>query len=118
VTSSATPWRQIINIRNLEFCGALKTTASFPLVRDTIDFAKKLIPTMMTECPRKLPYRFEALKINYTEVDDDGTVLLKVPLANGIYRIVLHFSNENDTEGFRIEWQSEVKYMRNLDVFN
>jgi hypothetical protein len=96
----------------------LKASASFPLFHEFVGFLKKLIPTMMTECPQKVPYHFEALKINYTDGDDDGTEWLRVPVANGIYRMMLHFSNDNDTEGVRIEWRSENKFIKNLDIFN
>jgi hypothetical protein len=118
VASSATPWRQIVNISPSEFCGPLKTGSNFPILQQFITYLRKIIPTMPAECPKKVPYHFEALSINITEVDDDGTPWYQVPLANGNYRMMLHFANENDTEGFRIEWRSESKFTKNMELFN
>jgi hypothetical protein len=118
VTSTATPWRQITNIRQVEFCEPLKSGTSFPILQHFIDRLREIIPITTNECPKELPYHFGALNINITDADDDGTLWFQVPLANGIYRHIVKFWNENDTEGTRIEWQSESKFIKNLGVFN
>jgi hypothetical protein len=117
VSSSATPWRQVVSIRNIDFCGALKTSASLPLVENYIRFLRRFLPTMPAECPKKVPYHFEALKVNLSNLDNDATRWYQVPLANGIYRHSLKFHNKDDPEGFYIEWRTEVQVKKNLDVF-
>jgi hypothetical protein len=117
VSSSATPWRQIVNIQNLDLCGALKTSASLPIVANFIKHLREIIPSMLTECPKKVPYHFEALKINILDDEEDGSRWYQVPMANGIHRHSLKFHTKNDPEGFYIEWRTEVKIRKNLNVF-
>jgi hypothetical protein len=118
VTSSATPWRQIISVPKIEVCGPLKFGSSFFLLQTLLKLLKEIIPTMMTECPQKVPYHFEAININYTELHDDGTQWFKVPLANGVYRIQIKFTSDGDPDGFNIEWRSENKFIKNDHIFN
>jgi hypothetical protein len=72
---------------------------------------------MPTECPKKVPYHFEALKINDTDTYDDGVRWYKVPMANGIHRHSLKFHTKDDPEVFYIEWRSEVQVKKNINVF-
>jgi hypothetical protein len=99
-------------------CSALKTSSSLPLVANYIQSLRELIPSVPTECPKKVPYRFEALKINYSDVGDDGSAWYGVPVANGIYRTVLKFYTKDDPKAFIIEWRVELKYNKNIDIFN
>jgi hypothetical protein len=118
VASSATPWRQVISIPKVEVCGPLKFGSSFFVIQSMLKLFKDLFPMMMIECPQKVPYHFRAININYTEMQDDGTQWIKVPLANGIYRIQIKFTSDGDPDGFNIEWQSENKFINNINVFN
>jgi hypothetical protein len=118
VTSTGTPWRQIFSVKKIEFCGALKYGSTFFVLQSLLAHWKELIPAMLTECPLKVPYHFRAININYTEVEDDGTRWVKVPLANGVYRIQLRFTNDRDRDGVYIEWRSENRFVKNINVFN
>jgi hypothetical protein len=99
-------------------CSALKTSSSLPLVANYIQSLRELIPSVPTECPKKVPYRFEALKINYSDVGDDGSAWYGVPVANGIYRTILKFYTKDDPKAFYLDWRVELKYNKNIDIFN
>lgn len=119
ITPPATPWRQFAHGLVSDFCSALKFSTGHFLFQNFSKLLKRIIPLLM-ECPSKVPFRFEALKINYTEEneDDDGSRWYKVPLANGNYRNILKFSNDKDSEIFRFEWRTELKFSKNHDFFN
>jgi hypothetical protein len=96
----------------------LKSSANLPLVANFIQALREIFPYVPTECPKKVPYHFEALKVNYSDFHDDGEKIYRVPIANGIYRPILKFYTKDDPEAFFIEWRSEVKVQKNMDIFN
>lgn len=118
VTSTATPWRQIIFVRNIEFCNLLKAGSSLPFAQQFIILMREIIPSFFSECPKKVPYRFEAVNINYTDAMDDGTKWWQAPIANGHQKVGLRFWNENDDEILHLEWQMDFQFEKFFNVFN
>ena len=95
----------------------LKSGASVGLVQNFFEHLKEIIPNFPTECPKKFPYRFEALKLNLTADSNDASNWFEIPMANGVYRVILSFSNDDDPQGFKVEWYSEINNRMGSDVF-
>ena len=95
----------------------LKAGYSVELVQNSLEFLRKLLPNMPSECPKKLPYRFEALKINMTDENHDASSIFQIPMANGVYRSVISFFSDDDPQGFKVEWFFEINRRMGSDVF-
>jgi hypothetical protein len=95
----------------------LKSSANLPLFANFIQALREIFPYVPTECPKKVPYHFEALKINYTDSADDGLQWFRASMANGLYRSVLKFYTKDDPEAFYIEWRSEIYLNKNVNLF-
>ena len=95
----------------------LKSGASVGLVQNFLKYLHEVIPNFPTECPKKFPYRFEMVKTNLTDDTPDGLNWYQVPMANGVYRGILSFFNDDDPKGFKVEWYAEINYRMGSDTF-
>jgi hypothetical protein len=118
VASSATPWRQIVNVKKIDVCKLLKIGSGLPTFQNFLEYLQEIMPTFFKECPQKVPYHFEALNINASISDDDGTKWFLIPMANGIYRTTLKLWSDNDAEVFQIQWQAETNFVKNINIMN
>ena len=117
MSSTSTPWRQLVKLPKIGICGMLKFGASVGLVQSFVEYLKDIIPNFPTECPKKLPYRFVIQKLNVTDDSPDASNWFQIPMANGVYRIILSFFSDDDPQGFKVEWYSELNNRMGSDVF-
>lgn len=129
-------WRQIINIKDVNFCEIAAGGNGMSLFKAIIDFYKKVLPNLPSKCP-VLPGKYSVKnatvsvspknEFNMTMKDfqnrtvvpyqDMWAAMSPTLMPNGLYRSIVRVYNQQDPIGFSMYWVSEVNHRWNDQDF-
>lgn len=103
LTKPSTSWRTFIDLKNIEYCEALRGKHLIGLMNGYVNLMRQLVPGLVPEsCPVAIGKYFNNntiinYNINYDEFRGTFTTTL---LPNGFYRLFIRLKTDKDPQGF------------------
>jgi hypothetical protein len=121
-------WRQIVKTPQFEYCNGMKLGGLIPFIENRIKALQNEFPESSWNCPFQpgnyssshvfnFTFNLIATRVNITQIaprkrtaeikfgaNENGFMMMELPITNGIYRNVINITTKNDPVGMQVSF--------------